>query len=503
MACACLLFALVTVSAGETIKVKVGSKGSTESIVLGEMAVLLAEHAGATVVHKDNLGGTGVVWKALLNGEIDVYPEYTGTLTEEIFAGEPFPDLEAIGDRLARQGLRMTKPLGFNNSYALGIQESLAEKLNLRTISDLRKHPDLRCGFSSEFAKRDDGWPSLRDRYGLPHTKIRNIEHVLGYGALGAGDIDITDAYTTDPNVQRFALRLLIDDLHHFPQYQALYIYRDDLEDRAPRVVEALKQLEGRIDDDTMLALNGRVELENRPKKLVAAAFLNEQFSLQLAPRDSAFWDRWDRLLQTTREHLLLVSVSLFTAILISVPLGVLAAKNKLAGQFILGTTEIIQTIPGLALLAMLSTGFGSVGLPTIGPQPAIAALFCYSLLPIIRNTMTGLTDVPSALKESALALGLSPLARLRLIEIPLASRLILAGIKTTAVINVGYAALGGLIGAGGYGDTIKTGLDLRDTSLMLEGAIPAALLALVVKSLFELAERFVVPKGLRIAAAH
>lgn len=501
MASVCLLLAILSAAGDKPVKVIVGSKGSTESIVLGEMAVLLAENAGAKVVHKDSLGGTGLVWKALLNGDIDVYPEYTGTLTEEIFSGEKFPDLEAIRARLAKQELRMTGPFGFNNSYALGVSKTLAEKRNLQKISDLRDHPDLRCGFSSEFAKRDDGWPSLRDRYGLRQTKIKNIEHVLGYGALGAGDIDITDAYTTDPNVQKYALRLLVDDLAHFPQYQALYIYRADLDDRAPQVVKALAQLEGRINDETMLALNGRVEVEKRPKRDVAADFLNERLSLRLTPpRDSA---RWDRLVQTTREHLLLVGVSLAAAILISVPLGVVAAKNKLAGQIILGTTEIIQTIPGLALLAMLSTAFGKAGLPTIGPAPAIAALFCYSLLPIIRNTMTGLTDVPSALKESALALGLAPLARLRLIEIPLASRLILAGIKTTAVINVGYAALGGLIGAGGYGDTIKTGLDLQDTGLMLEGAIPAALLALAVKSLFELAERFVVPKGLRIAAAH
>lgn len=495
------LLAVALVSAGdEPVKVTVGSKGSTESIVLGEMAVLLAESAGAKVAHKNGLGGTRVVWNALLNGEIDVYPEYTGTLTEDIFAGERLSDLAAIRARLKQHGIRMIDPFGFSNSYALGVRESLAEELNLRKISDLRGHPELRCGFSNEFKVREDGWPSLRDRYGLPHKNVRDIEHALGYRAIAASDIDVTDAYTTDPNVQKYSLRLLLDDLDHFPQYQALYIYREDLDERAPQVVAALSQLAGRINNETMLALNHQVEIDKRSQQSVAAEFLNEQFSLQLAPHESQIWER---LLKTTREHLLLVGVSLVTAIIVSVPLGVWAAKNKTAGQLILSTAEIIQTIPGLALLVIVSTAFGKIGRPTLGAEPAIVALFCYSLLPIIRNTMTGLTDVPSALKESALALGLSPLARLRLIEIPLASRLILAGIKTTAVINVGYAALGGLIGAGGYGATIKTGLDRMNTEMILEGAIPAALLALAVKSLFELAERFVVPKGLRVAAAH
>lgn len=497
---ACLLLALLVSTPGEAPKVKVGSKGSTESVVLGEMAVLLAEDAGARVVHKDNMGGTGLLWQALRNGAIDVYPEYTGTLRQELFRGEDLPDLEAIRARLAKEGLLMTGPLGFNNSYALGLKESLAEKLNVRTISDLKQHPELRCGFSSEFMSRGDGWPSLQDRYGLPQKDVRGIEHALTYRAIDAGQIDVTDAYTTDPNIEKYSLRLLTDDQAHFPQYEALYIYRADLEQRAPQVVAALKRLEGRIDDKTMLALNERVEFEKKSKKGVAAEFLNKELSLGVSPSES---NLWQRLLKSTLEHLLLVGVSLAGAIVVAVPLGVAAAKNKLAGQFILGTAEIIQTIPGLALLALLSSSFAPLGLPTVGPVPAIVALFLYSLLPIIRNTMTGLTDVPAALKESALALGLTPLARLRLIEIPLASRLILAGIKTTAVINVGFAALGGLIGAGGYGLVIKTGLDLSDANLMLEGAIPAALLALAVKGIFELAERFVVPKGLRIAAAH
>jgi osmoprotectant transport system permease protein len=498
MTATCLLL-LAAVAAGDAVKVQVGSKGSTESIVLGEMATLLAQDAGAKVVHKANVGGTGLLWRALTSGAIDIYPEYTGTLREELFRGEDLPDLPALERRLAKQGIHATRPLGFNNSYALGLKESLAAERNIRTISDLKQHPELRLGFSSEFMSRGDGWPSLRSRYGLPQTNVKGIEHALTYAAIGAGQIDLTDAYTTDPNVKKHRLRLLVDDLGHFPHYEALFIYRADLEERAPKVVEALRFLEDKIDDQAMLSLNEQVEIEKQWKPGVAAGFLNQELSKNYSLSKPSFWAT---LLKSTGQHLLLVGVSLVAAIVVSVPMGVAAAKNKIAGQIIVGGTEIIQTIPGLALLALIIALFTPLKLPTIGPVPAIVALFLYSLLPIIRNTMTGISDVPAALKESAQALGLSSWARLRLIELPLASRLILAGIKTTAVINVGFAALGGLIGAGGYGETIKQGLDLGDIDLTLQGAVPAALLALAVKSLFELSERFVVPKGLRIAAA-
>ena len=153
----------------------------------------------------------------------------------------------------------------------------------------------------------------------------------------------------------------------------------------------------------------------------------------------------------------------------------------------------IIQTLPSLALLVFMIPLLG------LGSPPAVAALFLYSLLPIVRNTYTGLHDIPNSVRESADALGLTAAARLRLVELPMSARAILAGIKTSAVINVGTATIGAIIGAGGYGQPILTGLELRNTSLILQGAVPAALLALLVQGLFELAERWLVPKGLRL----
>jgi osmoprotectant transport system permease protein len=170
-----------------------------------------------------------------------------------------------------------------------------------------------------------------------------------------------------------------------------------------------------------------------------------------------------------------------------------LAAKVSSCEKIVLGIVGIIQTIPSLALLVFMIPLLG------IGGPPAVMALFLYSLLPIVRNTFTGIRDIPKSMIESACALGLPPNTRLRLVELPLASSTILAGIKTSAVINVGTATLGALIGAGGYGQPILTGIRLDNIGMILEGAVPAALLAVLIQGLFDLAERVVVPKGLRL----
>jgi osmoprotectant transport system substrate-binding protein/osmoprotectant transport system permease protein len=161
-----------------------------------------------------------------------------------------------------------------------------------------------------------------------------------------------------------------------------------------------------------------------------------------------------------------------------------------------MGSVGVLQTVPALALLAFLITLMG-----TIGTAPAVVALFMYALLPIVRNTASGLTDLPPPLRESAQALGLSPIAQLWRVELPLASRSILAGVKTSAVIAIGTATIAAFIGAGGYGERIVAGLAVNDTAMLLAGALPAAVLALGVQWVFELMEHWVVPAGLRLSA--
>ncbi len=476
-------------SAARETPVVVGSKQFTEGVILGEVVRLLITDRGQPVIHQAGLGGTRILWDALLAGELDVYPEYSGTLTREVLADHRIETSAQLAEVLAGLGLRMSAPLGFRNTYAIAVPEPLGARLKLDRISDLRDHPQLRFGFSSEFMEREDGWPGLRDRYRLPQQAVRGLDHDLAYRGLAAGQLDATDAYTTDAAIVHEGLRVLADDLGWFPDYQAILLYRADLEVRAPRVVERLRRLEGRLDEATMAQLNARVQLQGETEARVAADFLRERLGLAAWVQPTGLWQS---LRARTLEHLGLVTVSLTAAILVAVPMGIIAARRPRLGAVLLGLTSILQTIPSLALLVFLIPVLG------IGWPPAVVALFLYSLLPMVRNTHAGLLDIPLPLRESADVLGLTPGARLRLVELPLAAPAILAGIKTAAVINVGTATLAALIGAGGYGQPILTGIRLNDTALIMQGAIPAALLALLIQGLFNWAERRVVPRGLR-----
>jgi osmoprotectant transport system permease protein len=467
--------------------VAVGSKKFTESVILGEIATQLARAEGLDAVHRRELGGTRILFEALRRGDIDAYPEYTGTLREELLRGVPEGQVVA---ELARQGLAMTPPLGFDNTYAIGVRRALAEKLRLRTLSDLASHPELALGFSNEFLSRADGWPSLRERYRFAHADVRGLDHDLAYRALASGDIAATDLYSTDAEIRAFDLVVLEDDLDHFPDYQAVLLYRAELEPRAPEAVAAWRNLAGRIDEAAMISLNARAKLERVPEGEVAAAFLLQSLGVQ-----STFVarSRLERLRQRTAEHLALVASSLLMAVLVGIPLGLAAAKRRRMGQVILAVVGVVQTVPSLALLVFMIPLFG------IGTWPAIAALFLYSLLPIVRGTHAGVVGIPAELQDSARTLGLPPWTVLGRIELPLASRAILSGIKTSAVINVGTATLGALIGAGGFGQPILTGIRLADVGLILEGAVPAAALALLVQGGFDLIERVAVPRGLQL----
>lgn len=473
--------------------VRIGSKQQPESEVLGEMATLLANSTGAYAEHRRSLGGTRVLWNALLKGEIDAYPEYTGTISAEILAGSGVREQEAIRAALAERGIRMSLPLGFNDTYAIGMRKDVTARLGLSKISDLRAQPNLKLGFSNEFMNRADGWPGLRQRYRLPQQDVRGLNHDLAYEGLMSGTLDATDLYSTDPKIRRYDLQVLVDDLGYFPAYQAVFLYRDDLQKRAPAAVAAILKLEGRISESAMIDMNARVEEDKEPESQVAADFLLAALNLRVQPRIESLLGELGR---HTGEHVYLVGLSLAAAIVLAVPFGILASRWPVAGQGMLAATGIIQTIPSMALLVFMIPLLG------LGAKPAIAALFLYSLLPIAQNTYTGLQTIPSQIRESAAALGLPAAARLRLVELPLATRTILAGIKTAAVINVGTATLGGYIGAGGYGQVIFDGIPRGDyVGLILWGALPAALLALLVLGLFELAERWLVPKGLRLKA--
>jgi len=459
-------------ASAEAQTLTVGSKRFTESYILGE---IISQTAGGT--HKPGLGNTAILLEALKAGSIDVYPEYTGTIAREILKSEERLDLAALNEKLKPLGLAASIPLGFSNSYALGMRRKDAERLGIRKLADLPKHPALRLGLSHEFLGRRDGWPGLQAAYRLPH-KPRGLDHGIAYEALAAGEIDVMDLYTTDAKIERYAIVALDDDRRFFPPYDAVLLYRAEIGKR----LEPLRKLEGRIDTATMVRLNARAELD----KVAFADVAREYLGATVAGR-TTFWSAlfapdFGRLLL---EHLGLVFGSLAIAALVGIPLGLVAAKVPWLAQPVLISTGVLQTIPSLALLAFLIPITG-----TIGVWPALIALFLYALLPITRNTHAGLVQVPRGLVQAGTALGLSPRQVLFKVEMPLAMPVIMAGVKTSAVISVGTATIAAFIGAGGFGERISQGLALNDHTVLLAGALPAAVLALVVHAAFEVLER-------------
>ncbi|MGF1606964.1 MAG: glycine betaine ABC transporter substrate-binding protein [Rhodothalassiaceae bacterium] len=479
----CALLALPAAAQPE-----LGSKAFTESVILGEIARLRLKAAEISVRHRQELGGTRVLFSAIERGDIAAYPDYTGTLRFEIFARDMPADDAALQPLLAEKGLGLTPPLGFNNSYALAMRRDRAAALGIETISDLRAHPDLVFGFSNEFVDREDGWPALAAAYALPQTRVRGLQHDLAYRGLVEGAIDVVDAYGTDAEIAAYDLVTLEDDRSHFPRYDAVFVYRLDL---PPALRAALTSLGGTIDVSEMIAMNRAVKIDRQSETAVAAAFVRDTLGRSVTVTAGPGWTA--RLGARIAEHLTLVAVSLGLALGIALPLGIAAAYRPMLGQAVLAGVGVLQTIPSLALLVLLIPLFG------IGATPTIAALFLYSLLPIVRNTHAGLTGIAGPLRDAGRAIGLPGRARLLRIDLPLALPTILAGIKTAAVINVGTATLGALIGAGGLGQPILTGIRLDDFGLILEGAVPAALLALAVVLIFDGLERLVVPKPLRL----
>ena len=487
-----IVAALARSGAAEPRGVTVGSKAFPESWILGEAAARLARAAGERPVrHRANLGGTEIVFQALRSGDVDLYPEYTGTIAE-VIVHSPGASREALRDALRPMGVGISEPLGFNDGYALAVTRATAERLRLQRLSDLARHPELRFGLTHEFLGRADGWPGLRRRYGLEPRTLGGIQHELAYTAIASGRIDVTDIYTTDAQIEHLGLVALEDDRKFFPRYDAVLLYRADLARRAPRALEAMLRLTGHIDEHAMIRANARVVLGHQTFEASADSLLIETLG-EVRGEAGAGRDVARAILRDTGQHLRLVLVALAFAIAAGVPLGILAARAAWLAAPTLGFAGLLQTVPSLALLAFLIPLLG------IGLRPALVALFLYGLLPIVRNTYVGIATLPPALIEAASALGLSGRTRLLRVELPMASPTILAGIKTSAVITVGTATLAALIGAGGLGDPILSGIQLRQHALILQGAIPAAVLALLVQGAFDLLERRVVPRGLRI----
>ena len=500
---ALLLGTLTVAPATAEPPLQVGSKRFTESYILGEIIAQTAKGPGTTAaVHQRGLGNTAILLNALESRSIDVYPEYTGTIAREILKLPDVPPLAELNARLAPRGLAVAVPLGFNNSYALAVRSSDARDKGLARLSDLRQHPELRLGLSQEFLGRADGWPNLQRAYKLGFPPPKGLDHGLAYEAIAGGQVDVIDIYTTDAKLDKYRLTVLADDFGFFPRYDAVLLYRADVPARFPGAWAALAQLEGSLDDAAMRRLNAAAELEGKDIAAIASAWLGARPAADrgtTSASDSATRPTlWQRLFapdlgRLALEHVGLVLSALAASCAIGIPLGLLAARRRPTAPWVFGVTGVIQTIPSLALLAFLIPLTGR-----IGTVPAFIALTLYALLPIVRNTHIGLAQIPNAMIEAAKSLGLRPATIMRQIELPLAMPTLLAGIKTSAVVNVGTATIAAFIGAGGFGERIVTGLALNDQMMLLAGAIPVAVLALAIQGGFEWLEKRVVPAGLQ-----
>ena len=490
----------------------VGSKPFGESFLLAEMFAQLLESRGFGVERRFGLGATEIAFQALRTGAIDVYPEYTGTGLVAVLDRSPEGSASDVFRTVSREfrerwGAHWLPPLGFENTYAIAVRRESAEADGLNTLSDLARVADRYIGgFSPDFIGRQDGLPGLRSAYGLRVQAERSLLQAVKYEALERGEVDVVDGYSTDGRIERYDFVVLRDDREFFPPYEASPLVGRRLWETRPDAVRALSELAGMLDDEAMRALNSRIEVDEEELETVARDALTDM-GLVAGPAIRIVRDVEGRtgplgaylvanrreILDLTIRHILLVIVSLVSATLVAIPLGLILERTRQSAEAIIRAIGLFQTIPSIALLAFMIPLLG------IGVVPALVALFLYSLFPILRNTYTGITDADPAAVDSARSLGMTEGQILQYIRFPLAVPVIMAGVRTAAVITVGTATLAAFIGAGGLGDPIVAGLALSDSRMILSGAIPAAILAFLVDGALGILQRIVTPAGLDI----
>jgi osmoprotectant transport system permease protein len=475
-------------------QIVVGSKNFAENRFLAELFAQTIEHQTAlTVQRRLGLAGTQVCFEALRSGAIDLYPEYTGTGLVTILGESPNPSADATlrmvrFEFLHRWGLQWMAPLSFENAYAVAVPRAIAEQYDLHTISDLANvAASLHAAFGYEFLERPDGLPGLRELYGLRFASVRGMQQALKYQAAGERRIDCLDVYSTDGRLVVHDLVILQDDRNFFPPYHAAALVRQQSLEKHPEVAAALSLLSGTLSEERMRQFNMRLENDGEPVERVAADALRELGLIADSPQQAAAPRRQDRSLlpylwsnrhaigRHCLRHLWLAASGLLLGMLVAIPLALWLERRQRWAEALIRLIGTSQTIPSLALLAFM------VPICGIGAIPAILALWVYAIFPILRSTYTGVRHAHPPAVLAATALGMTPRQVLLQVRLPLAAPVILAGIRTAAVLTVGTATLAAFIGAGGLGEPIVAGVQAVDTTLILSGALPAALLAILV----------------------
>ncbi|MEO5818652.1 MAG: glycine betaine ABC transporter substrate-binding protein [Gemmatimonadaceae bacterium] len=491
--------------------VVVASKPFGESYLLCELFAQLLESRGIIVERRPGLGATEIAFAALRSNAIDVYPEYTGTglvavlhdsLTDSLSA-DPRRVFAHVSRRFRdAYGVQWLPSLGFQNTYAIAVTRATAARLHLRTLTDLaRAAPALTAGFTADFIGRPDGLVGLRRVYGLAPKAVRPLAPAVKYQALASGAVDVVDGYSTDGLLARYDLVTLVDDRHFFPPYEAAALIGPRLARTRPDAIAALMLLSGRLDEATMRALNRRVEVDGESVQTVARSALRVIGLVGASAGEAAsngnsrtqsfaayMWAQRAALWTLTVRHLALVLGALIAAILVAIPLGLALERSRRLAEPVIRVFGVVQTVPSIALLAFMIPFLG------VGVVPALVALWLYAIFPIVRGTFNGVRDADPDAVEAAEALGMTPSQRLLQVRLPLAAPVIMAGVRTAAVITVGTTTLAAFIGAGGLGEPIVAGLALADSRMVLSGALPAAALALIVDGALAVAERFVAP---------
>lgn len=285
----CLPLAVFAIGAAGYVKTRpdltVGSKNFTEQLILGHMmALVIEDQTDLTVDRRFCLGGTMICHGALINGEIDLYAEYTGTGLTAVLPKEARAETSADPDEVyqfvsreyqRRYDAQWLPPFGINNTYAIAVREKDAVQHGWKTISDLEAFAArLRAGFTAEFSERPDGYPGLREAYGLQFGEVRDIDAGLMYEAIAGGEVDVIAAFATDGRIAAYNLTLLVDDRRFFPPYYAAPVVRSQTLQACPALREALSSLGSTLDDATMRELNFKVHHEKRSPRDVAREFL-------------------------------------------------------------------------------------------------------------------------------------------------------------------------------------------------------------------------------------
>lgn len=477
-------------------KIRIGSRDFPESVLVAEiLSTSIEKFTDYKVDRKFHLGGVKVCLAAMQSNNLDIYPDYTGSLIHNVLGEHDRNQYLVNYIKMAlneKYDFSITESLGFENSFVLAVRKSFAKKYNLETLSDLASllssnkelAQNIRVAFKHSFLKRPDGYKMLQDIYAFDFQKLMALEYNIAYQNLKENRIDVIDAFSTDSRLKDPELTALKDDRNALIPYSSVYVYRNKLKQNFPEIMKIQKLLDESLTNEKMLELNSRIEA-GEPYKQVAESFIaeleHEPGFLDLSDDASlSFWQKRLKqdlplLAKAFLQHLRLAAVASLLASFIGIFIGIFISYRKKLAKLVLGFISVTQTIPSLALLALLIPFVG------LGFYPAVIALFIYALLPVIQNTYTGITTIPYKYIELANAIALKESQILFRVKLPMALSFILAGVRTSIVICIGTATLATFVGAGGLGDLIKAGIDLNSNYMIALGAVPAALLALSV----------------------